>query len=295
MKPAAFDYHAPETLEQALALKAQHGDEARWLAGGQSLLPAMNLRLARPAALIDLNPLDGLGILATTDTGGLRIGATTRFRALERERGVARSHPLLAEAIREVAHPQIRNRGTVCGNLAHADPASELPAVMLASGARLRARSTRGERWIAVADFFRDIFTTALAPDELLVEVELPPLAPRTGTCFLEVARRRGDFALIGVAAIVTLAADGRCAHASLACCNAGPQPVSAPQAAAALVGERLGEAAFAAAAASVQQATDPLGSVHASAAFQRHLAGVLTRRALRTAHARATASGEPA
>jgi len=295
MKPAAFDYRAAETLEQALALKQQQGDEARWLAGGQSLLPAMNLRLARPAMLIDINPLAELDRLGETASGALSIGALTRYRTLERDAEVARLQPLLHEALGHVAHPQIRNRGTLCGNLAHADPASELPAVMLALDARLQARSAAGARWIAAAEFFRDIFTTALAPDELLEAVELPPLAPRTGTCFLEVARRRGDFAMMGVAAIVSLAPDGRCAAASLAYCNAGATPRRAPLAALALVGQPVDAAQIGAAAALAQQAIDPPGSVHASAAFQRHLAGVLTRRALHTAAARAAAAARPA
>jgi CO/xanthine dehydrogenase FAD-binding subunit len=290
MKPAAFAYHAAETLEQALALKAQHGDEARWLAGGQSLLPAMNLRLARPAALIDINPLATLDHIAPSAEGGLRIGALTRYRSLERDPRIARDQPLLREALGHVAHPQIRNRGTLCGNLAHADPASELPAVMLALDARLQARSAAAARWIAAADFFRDLFTTALAPDELLVEVELPKLPARTGTCFLEVARRRGDFALMGVAAVVTLAADGVCAHASLAYCNAGATPQRPEAAARALIGRPVGAAEIDEAAALARRAIDPPGSVHAGADFQRHLAGVLTRRALRQALDRATA-----
>ena len=174
MKPAPFDYWPAESLEHALALKAEHGDEARWLAGGQSLLPAMNLRLARPGILIDLNPLAALGTLEVGESRVARIGALVRYRALERDGAIAHHQALLAEAVPHVAHPQIRNRGTLCGNLAHADPASELPAVMLALGARMLARSIRGERWIAADDFFVDLFTTALAPDEMLAAVELP-------------------------------------------------------------------------------------------------------------------------
>jgi carbon-monoxide dehydrogenase medium subunit len=288
MKPAPFRYVAAESLGQALAAKVAGGDEARFLAGGQSLVPAMNFRLARPAMLIDVNPLRELDFVRVADDGTLRIGALVRHRTLERDALVARHAPLVAEAVRQVAHPQIRNRGTLGGNLAHADPASELPAVMLALGARFRARSARGERWIEAADFFRGPLTTALGPEEMLVEIALPALAPRSGTCFLEVARRRGDYALLGVAAVVTLGDDGTCTAAGLALCNAGATPVRAVKAAAALVGRRAGAREIDDVAAAVAGEIDPPENVHASAAFRRHLAGVLTRRALLTAAGRA-------
>lgn len=288
MKPAPFRYVAAESLGQALAAKVAGGDEARFLAGGQSLVPAMNFRLARPAMLIDINPLFELDYVRAAGEGGLRIGALTRHRTLERDELVAKHAPLVAEAVRQVAHPQIRNRGTLGGNLAHADPASELPAVMLALGARFRARSARGERWLEAADFFRGPLTTALGPEEMLVEIALPGLPPRSGTCFLEVARRRGDYALLGVAAVVTLGEDGTCTAAGLALCNAGATPVRAVKAAAALVGRRAGEREIGEVAAAVAGEIDPPDNVHATAAFRRHLAGVLTRRALRAAAGRA-------
>ena len=288
MKPAPFRYVAAESLGQALTAKVAGGDEARFLAGGQSLVPAMNFRLARPAMLIDINPLSELDYVRAAGDGGLRIGALTRHRTLERHELVVKHAPLVAEAVRQVAHPQIRNRGTLGGNLAHADPASELPAVMLALGARFRARSARGERWIEAADFFRGPLTTALGPEEMLVEIALPALPPRSGTCFLEVARRRGDYALLGVAAVVTLGDDGTCTAAGLALCSAGATPVRATKAAAALVGGRAGEREIGDAAAAVAGEIDPPANVHATAAFRRHLAGVLTRRALQTAAARA-------
>jgi len=288
MKPAPFRYVAAESLQQALAAKAAGGDEARFLAGGQSLVPAMNFRLARPSMLVDINPLFELDYVRAAGGAGLRIGALTRHRTLERDPLVAQHAPLVAEAVRQVAHPQIRNRGTLGGNLAHADPASELPAVMLALGARFRARSARGERWIEAADFFRGPLSTALGPEEMLVEIALPALAPRSGTCFLEVARRRGDYALLGVAAVVTIGDDGTCTAAGLALCNAGATPVRAAKAAAALVGRRAGEREIGDAAAAAAAEIDPPENVHATAAFRRHLAGVLTGRALRTAAARA-------
>jgi aerobic carbon-monoxide dehydrogenase medium subunit len=287
MKPAPFRYVLAESLGHALDAKAAHRDEARFLAGGQSLVPAMNFRLAQPAVLVDLNRLDALaGVRAAA--GAVRLGAMTRNRAIERDAALARAQPLVTEAIAHVAHPQIRNRGTIGGNLAHADPASEMPAVMLALGARLRAVSKRGERWIAARDFFQGLFTTALAADELLAEVELPALPERTGTCFLEVARRHGDYPMMGVAAVVTLDATGRCTRASLAYCNAGDTARAAVSAAAALAGARIDDATARGAAATAKGEIEPRGNVHASVAYQRHLAEVLTRRALVTAAERA-------
>jgi CO/xanthine dehydrogenase FAD-binding subunit len=289
MKPAPLKYIPAHTLDQALAAKMEYGEDARFLAGGQSLVPAMNFRLAQPDVLIDINPLAELaGIVEQAGEGRVRIGALTRFRTLERDAIIARDLPLVAEALPEIAHPQIRNRGTLGGNLAHADPASEMPAVVLALGGRLRARSGKGERWIAAEDFFVSALTTALAADEMLIEIELPVAPPGTGVAFLELSRRRGDFALMGVAAVVGLAADGTCTHARLTYCGAGDKPVLARDAAQALIGRRMAASDLAQAAALAQNAIDPHGNVHASKEYQRHLAGVLTRRALRTAAERA-------
>ncbi len=288
MKPAPFEWHAPATLDAALALKAAHGEEARFLAGGQSLVPAMNFRVAQPAVLVDLNRVAGLDSILASADGSLRIGAMVRNARLEADATARATHPILAEALAEVAHPQIRNRGTIGGNLSHADPASEMPAVMLALGARFVLRSARGVREVEAAAFFVAPLTTALEPDEMLAEILLPALPPRTGSAFLEVARRRGDYAMMGCAAVVTLDAAGRCAAARLAFCSAGPTPVLAPRAADALVGSAVDEAAIAAAAAMAKEEVDPMGSVQASPAYQRHLAGVLAARALRLAKARA-------
>jgi len=293
MKPAPFRYAAAQSLEHALALKAEAGEEARFLAGGQSLIPAMNFRLAQPAMLIDLNPLDELDYIRV-DHGVIRIGARTRYSKVEHATEVARWQPLLAEVLPNIAHPQIRNRGTLCGNLAHADPASELPAVMLAAGARMHARSATAERWIPAAEFFLNLFETALMPDEMLVEIELPALPARSGTAFIEVARRPGDYAMAGVAASLSLDADGRCSAARIALCNAGPTPMAASNAANMLIGSDLGAEVIAAAAAQAQQEVEPNGNVHCTPDYQRHLAGVLTRRALTTAAARAR-TGTPA
>jgi len=289
MKPAAFDYQAPDSLAAALALLAERGGDAKILAGGQSLIPVMNFRLAQPALLIDLNRVGELAFLQKTADGGLAIGAMTRQRRLERDPLVQEAAPLLAEAVPFIAHPQIRNRGTLGGSLSHADPAAELPALAVALRARLHLRRAGGERWVEARDFFAGLFTTALAPDEILAEVEIPPLPPRTGWSFMEVARRRGDYAQVGLAALVTLADDGRCREARLVFLSVGDRPVEASQAAGLLAGERLTPEVIAAAAdKAARDEMDPGSDVHASAAFKRHLARVLTKRAVAKAAERA-------
>ncbi len=291
MKPAPFAYYRPRSLEEALALLERRGADANALAGGQSLIPAMNFRLARPAVLVDLGGLGDLSYVRAADGGGLSIGAMTRHCEVERSDLVARAAPLLHEAMPHVAHPQIRSRGTIGGSLAHADPAAELPAVMVALGARLRARSPRGERWIEAGDFFTGLFATALEPGELLVEVAIPAMRPRTGAAFLEIARRHGDYALVGVAATLTLDGSGRCAEARIALLSVGEGPVLAAAAAAAMLGAEPGAEAFGAAAAAVQRDIDPPSDIHATAVYRRRLADVLTRRALVRAAERAGAA----
>jgi carbon-monoxide dehydrogenase medium subunit len=289
MKPAPFDYVAPHSLQAALALKAQHGDDAKFLAGGQSLIPAMNFRLAQASFLVDVNNLKELDYVQRAGNGELRIGALTRQRKLERDSLVAQYAPLLHEAMPFVAHPQIRNRGTLGGSLAHADPAAELPVIAVALQARLKAASARGERWLAAAGFFKGFFTTDLASDEMLVEVALPPLPPRTGTAFVEFSRRRGDYAMLGVAAVVTLDENNICREARLVYLNAGDGPVDAKQAAGLLKGQPASSAAIdMAAATAAEQEINPTGSIHASPDYQRHLARVLTGRALKQAFDRA-------
>jgi carbon-monoxide dehydrogenase medium subunit len=287
MKPAPFKYIAASSLDEALFLKTQYGDEARFLAGGQSLIPAMNFRLARPAVLIDINPLTELTGIDRLDGETIRVGAVTRYRALERDASFLKTCPLFADALPHVAHPQIRNRGTIGGNLSHADPASELPAVAIAMQARMKVRSQTADRELDASDFFAGLLTTSLEPEEMLVEIAFPAPRPRSGSCFMEVARRRGDFALAGVAAIVSLDEDGQCTDVRLALCGVGETPVDASPAAASLVGRRCTDKAIEAVAAEVRCAIEPPGSVHASADYQRHLAGVLTRRAIAAAHER--------
>jgi len=223
VKPAPFHYVAPQSIAAALAAL---GEDAKALAGGQSLVPLLNFRLARPETLVDLNGIDELAYLRKSG-GALRIGALTRQATLERSRVVARGWPLLAQAVRHVAHPAIRNRGTVGGSVAHADPAAELPVALTALDACFQVRSAqRGTRTIAAADFFQAPLMTALAPDELLVEIEVPPLPAGAGTGFAEHARTHGDFAVAG-AAVVRAGTE----HAAIALLGAGPTPVRVPDA----------------------------------------------------------------
>jgi len=291
VKPAPFEYHAPDTLEEALALLGEHGFGAKLLAGGQSLIPAMNFRLSQPAVLIDLNGVDELVYVREDGAAGLRIGAMTRQRTLEHSDLVAARAPLLAETMPWIAHPQIRNRGTVGGSLAHADPAAELPAVMLAREACFELRGPAGSRTVPASEFFTGLFGTAMQPDELLVEARLDPLPDRTGTAFEEIARRHGDYALAGVAAVLTVDEAGRCTRARIALFSVSDGPTVATGAADLLPGRELDEAAIREAADVTARDLDPPGDIHASATYRRHLAGHLTARALRTAAARAAAA----
>ncbi len=290
MKPAPFAYHRPETLDEALHLLAEHGGDAKPLAGGQSLVPAMNFRLAQPAVLIDLNRVRSLAGVEAID-GGVRIGAMTRHREAEHSDLVARLAPLVRETMPLVAHPPIRARGTIGGSLAHADPAAELPAVMRALDARIGACRRGERRAIAAADFVLGLFATALAPDEILVEVTVPSLPARSGWAVEEVSRRHGDYALAGAAAVVTLDAAGRVAGVRLGLFGVHDRAVRATAAEQALLGEPPTASAIAAAAAAAAHDVDPVSDVHASSAYRRHLAGVVVRRVLTRAVARATES----
>jgi len=282
VKPAPFRYFAPTNLAEALALVAEHGDDGKILAGGQSLVPTMNFRLSQPTVLVDLNPVDELFFLRPAADGSLRIGAMTRQRTVERDPLVAERAPLLHTVMPHIAHVQIRNRGTIGGSLAHADPAAELPAVAVSLDAQMRVQSQRGERWVPARDFYVSLFTTALETDELLVEIAIPPCTPRTGWAFHEVARRHGDYALVGVAALLNLDETGRCSAARIVLLSVGDGPVLAEQTAKLLQGETPTAELIRAAADQVATTEiDPQGDIHASAAFRRHLARVLTQRAL--------------
>jgi CO/xanthine dehydrogenase FAD-binding subunit len=288
MKPAAFEYHAPGSVEEVLRLLAEHGDEAKILAGGQSLIPTMNFRLAQPSVLLDINGVAGLDTIEGTPEG-LRIGALVRQRALERSDAVRRMAPLLAEAIPFVAHAQIRNRGTVGGNLAHADPRSELPAVALALQASFRIQGQTGERSVAAEDFFRGLFTTAVADDEMLIGVDIPRDPDGSGSAFMELSRRNGDYALMGTGCRLTLRG-GRIEDARLTFLSAGDRPILATGAMDLLRGELPTPAVFDAAAEAAIGASRPIEDVHASVEYRRHLVGVLGRRVLAAAAERAGA-----
>ncbi len=289
MKPAAFTYAAPASVAEALALKTEYGDDAKYLAGGQSLIPAMNFRIMQPTALIDLNGLSELAFIRAGDDE-LRVGALTRYSAVEHSALVAAQLPLAAEVIGHIAHPQIRNRGTLGGSLAHADPAAEMPVLLSVLSGRVRAVSPRGERWIAADDFMLGPFTTALEPDELLVEIALRTLPQGVGAAFQEVSRRHGDYALLGAAATLAIGTDGRIAAARLVFLNAGDTPRVTGLATALLIGQPPEPEVFAAAAAQVDGDIEPMGTLHASPEYQRHLARVLARRVLTQAAARAQA-----
>jgi CO/xanthine dehydrogenase FAD-binding subunit len=288
MKPPRFRYFAPQSVGETLALLAEHAGDARVLAGGQSLVPLMNMRLVHPGVLVDINGINELAYIKAWD-GGLTIGTLTRDATLTGDRMVAERLPLLREAARCVGHPAIRNRSTVGGSIAHADPAAELPAVMVALNAEFEARSRSGSRTISAQDFFKGYLTTDLKEGEMLTELRIPGLPSRSGSAFVEFARREGDYALAGVAAVIALDENGAVADARLGLCSVGPAPVR-PQAAEALLrGQRPGNEAWAAAASAVVSILDnPLSDIHGSADYRRHLAGVLTKQALATAAERA-------
>ena len=288
MKPAPFEYHSPDSLEQALEIMSHYAGEAKVLAGGQSLVPAMNFRVVQPGVLIDLNRVSELSFIRE-EGEIIRIGAMARERNLEFDSFIAKRIPLLTEATPFIAHPQIRNRGTIGGSIVNADPAAELPVLMLALNARLKARNASSERWIDAEDFFTGMFSTALEPDEILVEIELPFMPAHTGWSFMEVAPRAGDYALMGVAALVTLDENGKCGGAKLVYLNAGEGPMDAKEAAKLLVGEMLNDALIESAAAHAsEKEINPFGNVHTSSEFQRHLANVLTKKALKQSMQRA-------
>lgn len=279
MKPPPFEYYRATTPEEAIALLSRYGPDAKVLAGGQSLLPMMKFRLARPSVLVDLRWVRALAYVRQTN-GSVACGAMARLASLESD-PVRVLCPLLAEAAQHIGHPPIRHQGTVCGSLAHADPAAELPVLALALDAELTATGPNGTRVIPASDFFVTMLTTNLGPCEILTEARFPVLGPEHGWGFSELSRRPGDFALAIAAATLQVGANGAITHARLALGAVADRAVRCPGAEAALSGQRGGRAVFEAVAALASEALDPPSDVHASRGYRRHLAKVLAERAL--------------
>ena len=286
MIPARFDYHAPGSLDEAIALLSRHGEEAKVLSGGQSLLPLLKLRLGAAAHLVDIGRIPGLEYLKE-EKGTLRIGGATREAALERSELIATKFPILHDAALVIADPLVRNRATIGGNLAHGDPANDHPAVMLALGATVVARGPRGERTIPITEFFKGLFQTALAPDEILTEIRIPVPPAGSGGAYVKLERKVGDYATAAAAAQLTLD-KGKIASAGIGLTNAGPVPVKAVKAEAFLKGKAPGEAVFAEAAALAAQAASPGADWRGSVQYKTEMARVLTGRALAQAARRA-------
>jgi len=288
MKFAPFDYAAPTSVAEAVALLAQAGGKAKALAGGQSLLPTMAFRMATPTLLVDLCKIPGLDKIAIDDNG-VRLGARVRWRDIEEDTRLKTAHPLLVAAIQHVAHYQIRNRGTVGGSCAHADPAAEMPGIAVTCDAEFVLQGPKGVRVVKAGKFFLGPLSTALADDELIIEVRLPAWPARRRWAFEEFSQRRGDFALAGVAVFYDEDAAGRATNSHIGVIGACHRPQRVPQAEAALNGRAVDAAAVAAAAEALSGALDPPEDLHAGAAYRRALAGTLVERALKRAARAAT------
>jgi CO/xanthine dehydrogenase FAD-binding subunit len=293
MKPPFFDYHAPATLDEALALLRDCGPDAKPLAGGQSLVPMMNFRLIHPHHLIDLNRIEALSYIRN-ENGSLCLGAMTRHRQVEHSTLVKTGWPLLSEVMRHVAHSQIRNRGTIGGSLVHADPAAELPAVVTALDATLVLRNASRIRLLSTADFFVGVLTTAIEPDELLVEIRIPALIPNTGCAFDELSRRRGDFAIVGVAVVIRIDPLGTIDFARLAFTGASERFVRSRRAEGELVGHIATKETVARAAHVAASDLTPESDIHATSDYRRAVGEVLARRVITKAVMRSKASYGP-
>jgi carbon-monoxide dehydrogenase medium subunit len=290
VKPAWFDYYAPRTLSEGLRILRDAGREGRVLAGGQSLMPMLNLRILAPEVIVDINRIEDLGGLKV-EAHSLTVGALTRHAELLRSPDVRAGWPLLHEATTQVAHPAIRNRGTVCGSVSHNDPAAEHPSALVTLGGTVAIAGAAGRRELPAEDFFTGMLSNALEPGEMVVALRYPRPKPGTGAAFVEFARRLGDFAIAGAAATLTVR-DGVCEEARLTVVGMGDGPFRAREAENALTGRRIANGqskdAFAEAAAKVVAAVEPANDVHASSSYRRHLAGVMATRALETALKRA-------
>ena len=291
MKAAPFEYHKPKTLAEALDLLKSYGEDARILAGGQSLVPMMALRLARPKALIDINDLSELDYVGEKN-GRLAIGALTRQRAVERSSALAKSCPLLWECMPLVGHIQTRNRGTICGSLAHSDPAAELPAITLALDAEMVVARSSGERILSAKDFFVMAYGTALHNDEMLKEIRIPPWRPGAGWAVVELSPNHGSFAIAGVAVRLGIDSTGRAKDVRIALFGVDHVPRRVELAEKRMAADRIDESTIGAAAEQASQEVEPYEDLHASAAYRRHVTGVLVKRALRQALDRAGSAG---
>ncbi|NPV57865.1 MAG: xanthine dehydrogenase family protein subunit M [Anaerolineae bacterium] len=293
MKPIQFDYYAPTSVDEGLDKLTELGYDGKVLAGGQSLIAAMNFRMARPAALVDLNRIPELAYIKPTDDGGLAIGTMTRVRRVEQDAEVAKRFPLLREVAQFIGHAQVRTRGTFGGAIAHADPAGQLPAISMAMNANLLVCSKTGERWVNATDFIFGPFMTVLEPQEMLAEVVLPPNPPRTGSVYKQVSRQKGGYAQAAVIAIMTLDEAGACQNVRLVMMSVGETPIVSEKAVEILVGQKPSEQAFKAVAeAVVTGEIDPATDLHATADYRRQLVRVLVVRALTEACERASKGG---
>lgn len=287
MKPTPFDYFAPASIEEAISLLTEYGEAAKILAGGQSLVPMLNFRLARPQVLVDINRIQKLSYISESEKG-IHIGALTRHRALETSPLVMAKCPILSFAARFIGHVTIRNRGTFGGSLAHADPAAEFPLVLTVLGGRILIRGAHGERTLAPKEFFLGLLTTALHPTEILVEAWVPWIEKRTGWGFRELTLQHGAFAIVAAAALITLDKQGVCTDARIALGNVAPLPVRAEQAENLLRGEKLNARLLAEAARIATETAEPSSDIHASAEYRTAMAEAHARRALFDAFARA-------
>ena len=281
MKPSKFNYFAADSIDGAIAMMQENGEDARYLAGGQSLVPMMNLRVASPSTLIDLNGVSELSDIRISPDGGLEIGPMIRTRQLETDPDIAKNNPLLAAAAAHIAHSQIRNRGTLGGSVAHADPAAELPGITLVCGAKIHLRGPAGPRVVPAVDFFQGVFTTAAQSSELIEKICFPPWPQQRHWGFKEISRREGDFALAGVAAWFDINDDGAISNCSCGAIGAGDTPLRLHQAENTLIGSEPSLGLFKEAADTIDADIDPFDDIHASISYRREVTAVLLKRTL--------------
>ena len=285
--PAVFDYHPAKTVEEAIALLQQYGDEAKVLAGGHSLIPAMKLRLSQPEHLVDIGHIDGLSYIRE-EGDAVVVGALTSYATIERSELLARHFAILPEAASIIADQQVRNRGTIGGSLAHADPAGDMPGVVMALKGEIVAQGAKGSRTIPVDDFFVSTFTTSLEPDEIVTAIRFPIPPAHTGSAYEKLSNRASHYAIVGCAAVITRGNDGKCAAASVAITGAATETTRARAVESALIGQKLDEATIITAAEHAAESLELISDIHGSEAYRRQMASVITRRTLLRALERA-------